>query len=525
MTAWRWTVSCRSAFSIDTAAWPARYANSSCSVSVKLAPARAIESTPTYSSRRRRRARRSGPASACTPSTDAEVGRRCSTGCSSPAGSRLASSSATSVADAKARARPPSSARTSRSSSPPMCSACMRRASIGTRPAGLGLARLHRCAHRQLDQPWRSRPVANASPTRRIVSSSSRALALDLLDLRRELRDMLLNSRPSAANSSSPWTGTGGREVALREPAGGDEELVDLRLQRAHDEHRQDQRQHQEAEQDDADQEPGSGRSTSDALRVGERPDRHRPPDRLLDLREAAAVARAVDLHLAGLGGPLRAALGERGGQRLVAARTGAPPDSVRPPTDSAKELGSSPTPPASRTACRSLVGRRAPAASAGCRPRLPRACRRVVERDARTGGLPAGAELRLATAGALRRQRAPQRGLARDALELRARLGAILAVDGERDAQALRDARVRLAELALRRDAEQDERHGAHRHDHDDREEQEQAVRNSFVHGPSGRLPTRPAQDSQRGHSFDLPAPRLRYHDVPARNVRHSGL
>ena len=49
VTAWRWTVSWRSAFSIETTAWPARYSSSSSSSRVKARPRRAIEITPRYS--------------------------------------------------------------------------------------------------------------------------------------------------------------------------------------------------------------------------------------------------------------------------------------------------------------------------------------------------------------------------------------------------------------------------------------------------------------------------------------------
>src|SRR5918999_1332906 len=49
VTAWRSTVACRLAFSIETIAWPARYSSSSSSWRENSRPWRAIESTPKYS--------------------------------------------------------------------------------------------------------------------------------------------------------------------------------------------------------------------------------------------------------------------------------------------------------------------------------------------------------------------------------------------------------------------------------------------------------------------------------------------
>ncbi len=57
--------------------------------------------------------------------------------------------------------------------------------------------------------PSRSRPDANASPTRRIVSSSSLRLRWTSSIFDASCSDMRLNSVPSAANSSPPSTGTG----------------------------------------------------------------------------------------------------------------------------------------------------------------------------------------------------------------------------------------------------------------------------------------------------------------------------
>ena len=61
--------------------------------------------------------------------------------------------------------------------------------------------------------------------------------------------DMRLNSRPSCANSSSPVTGHGLVEAPAGQPARRLEELADLLLQGARDEHRAGQRQHEEGQQ------------------------------------------------------------------------------------------------------------------------------------------------------------------------------------------------------------------------------------------------------------------------------------
>jgi hypothetical protein len=55
--------------------------------------------------------------------------------------------------------------------------------------------------------------------------------------------------------------------------------------------------------------------------------------------------------------------------------------------------------------------------------------------------------------------------------------LAAIGVVDRERRAQRLGDLSVRLARLAVGRDAEEHERHRDHRDDHDDHEEQQQSA------------------------------------------------
>jgi hypothetical protein len=65
---------------------------------------------------------------------------------------------------------------------------------------------------------------------------------------------------------------------------------------------------------------------------------------------------------------------------------------------------------------------------------------------------------------------------IAGDARELVARALAVALVDRAGAAEALRDGRVGLPVLAVRRDAEEDKRHREHRDDHDDHEEQKEA-------------------------------------------------
>ena len=90
--------------------------------------------------------------------------------------------------------------------------------------------------------PCRSRPVPNASPIRRIESSSSLPLALDLVDVRLELlghRVELLTERRELVVALD---GHALAEVATAQPARRLQEVVDLALQRAHDEHGRGQR-------------------------------------------------------------------------------------------------------------------------------------------------------------------------------------------------------------------------------------------------------------------------------------------
>src|SRR5205085_10425152 len=82
------------------------------------------------------------------------------------------------------------------------------------------------------------------------------ALALDLLDLGLELAGHLVELLPERGELVVAVGGDGRGEVALGEPASSAKELVDLTLQGAHDEHRQHEGEHEEAEQDHADQHP-----------------------------------------------------------------------------------------------------------------------------------------------------------------------------------------------------------------------------------------------------------------------------
>src|SRR5439155_23946888 len=122
------------------------------------------------------------------------------------------------------------------------------------RPAGVGLTRLHGHAHRQVDEsltvePGRER-VAHAPD--RVLELA--ALALDLLDLALELARHLVELAAELRELVVAVDRHGLAEVAPSEAPGRLQELIDLTLKRADDEHGQDERDAEEAEQDDPDQ-------------------------------------------------------------------------------------------------------------------------------------------------------------------------------------------------------------------------------------------------------------------------------
>src|SRR5439155_23555147 len=97
----------------------------------------------------------------------------------------------------------------------------------------------------------------------------------------------------------------------------------------------------------------------------------------------------------------------------------------------------------------------------------------------------------------------------------------AVLAVQRKPHAQALRDARVGLPDLALRRDAEQHQRHRPHGYDDDDREEKKQAAAKAHSSmGRAERLPAHPLPKAPMGQLFEargrLPAATM---DCPRRD------
>ena len=221
------------AFSIDTTAWPARYANSSLS-SRENARAAARDRHHAHvlgAARRAERASTGSPARGRRPArADAACRGRCR---GRVAGSSVPSSSApTSAPHAKASRSAVSSARSAPrlladldSRERTACRAGARgRRRPRTRPPPVRTARS--------TMPWRSSPAANASPTRRIVSSSSRRLRSTSSIFASSCSDMLLNSRPSARTRRRPRPGPGGGSRPWR-GAAPREELLDLALERA----------------------------------------------------------------------------------------------------------------------------------------------------------------------------------------------------------------------------------------------------------------------------------------------------
>ena len=191
VTAWRWTCSCRSTFSSERPVWRASEATSSRSAAVNGLPWRATETIPrgacsaspscwaigAASARRRRRRwrwRRASPSS-CACASAAAIA------CSAPASSptRAASSSGPSAVGAdRGAAALPLDAR--------------RRSSACRSPAA----------------PTRSRLAAKVAPMRWIESRSRARSSASSSTRCSSSLDILLNSRPSWANSSLPSTGT-----------------------------------------------------------------------------------------------------------------------------------------------------------------------------------------------------------------------------------------------------------------------------------------------------------------------------
>ena len=223
--AWRSTVSCRLAFSIETTAWPARYSSSSSSSRVKAFPWRAIEIAPRYSGRRRASAARSrarGPADPC-----ARPARRVR---SAPlvALERAEQLRAHVRADredaplgrldraARARRRPP------RPRSP------RTRRGRAAAPGRLGLACVHRLPHGQ-----RHHAVTVEAGGERVAHAPDRlgellALALHLLDLRLELHGHVVELAPERGELVVAVDRHGPAEVAARQTPGRREEGRDL---------------------------------------------------------------------------------------------------------------------------------------------------------------------------------------------------------------------------------------------------------------------------------------------------------
>src|SRR5205085_2185075 len=144
-----------------------------------------------------------------------------------------------------------------------------------------------------------------------------------------------------------------------------------------------------------------------------------------------------------------------------------------------------------------------------------------VVERDRRYRRLDQVSELPPRRRRSARPECALESRLARDAAKLRSGLGAVLPVQRKRHSQALRDARVGLPDLALRRDAEQHQRHRAHGYDDDDREEKKQAAAKAHSSmGRAERLPAHPLPKAPMGQLFEsrgrLPAATM---DCPRRD------
>ena len=187
VTAWRCTVSCRSTFSTETAAWLVRYENSSRSCGLKSRSPRATETIA--STRSPPSVAESGAASADEPPRLISA--------TSPA-SITAASAACSDAVVEARDR-----RVVATSS---IGASARRR-IVARPQSPPTPSTAVCTTIS-STPTRSRPRANDSPTRRIASCRRLRSLRSSSSRPSSSRAIELNSLPRAANSSLPSAGT-----------------------------------------------------------------------------------------------------------------------------------------------------------------------------------------------------------------------------------------------------------------------------------------------------------------------------
>ena len=260
---------------------------------------------------------------------------------------------------------------------------CIRRASIGTaRPASASHAstavRTASSSSPCAVEPGRERVAHAADGLLQLA-----ALALDLLDLRRQLARHLVELLAERGELVVALRGHRLAEVALGQAARRTKELVDLTLSARTMNTDSTSASDKEAEQDHADQHAALADGGRDAARLGEDANRHGRPDRLLQLleccRDSSCRRSRPCPTWAAPAGPSRRAW-TQAARSPVNTRTSR---SVRPLTDSANALGSGHGHRQRAEARRRLGGgrRHRGAAIVGPWPPAPRASAAVVER------------------------------------------------------------------------------------------------------------------------------------------------
>ena len=355
------------------------------------------------------------------------------------------------------------------------------------RPPYVGLTGLDCRPHRDVDHL-----LAVEAGGERLTHAPDRvlqlaALALDLLDLRGQLLGHVVELVAERRELVRPLHGHRPAEVPAREAPGRVEELVHLALERPHDDDRGEQRENQERAEDRADQRAAVGDRAGDVGAVLEHAEPDRRAERVPQVTEAAAEAAAADPDVSRVDRSRRPGLGDRRADDLAAHG--------HPRLESRHAVH--------------LVGQRArsrdrhgyvaepAAARVGSADRRCHRRRRTRarERPARKADHTDRADRRhlrgegpdppRQCGGVVPCERGTEERIAGDAGELSLRFRSVGVVDRESGAEALCDSGIRLAGLAVRGDAEHDQRHRDHRDDHDDHEEQQQPAAKAHV----GRL------------------------------------
>ena len=168
------------------------------------------------------------------------------------------------------------------------------------RAARVGLARLDRCAQRQVHHRLAVEPGREgvADTADRVLEL--RPLVLDLVDLARQLGGHRVELAAQGGELVSALHGHGLAEVAVGQAPRGLEELLDLVLQGTHHDDRGQQREDEERGQDRPDHQAPVVDGAAQAGPLLEDADLDGRSQRVGKRREAAAVLATGDCHVAG---------------------------------------------------------------------------------------------------------------------------------------------------------------------------------------------------------------------------------